>query len=38
LGDSEYEHIKNWVFEALASGKLVQAYDEANNLVQLKTW
>ncbi|AMA60596.1 restriction endonuclease subunit S [Bradyrhizobium sp. CCGE-LA001] len=36
LGNSDYEHIKNWAFDALASGKLMQTYDETNKLVQLQ--
>lgn len=30
-----YEHIKNWVFEALKSGSLTQAFDEKKNRVAL---
>ncbi|MHC2707829.1 hypothetical protein ACVIQS_000690 [Bradyrhizobium diazoefficiens] len=37
LGNNDCEHIRSWAFEALVSGKLIQTYDEANNLVQLKT-
>lgn len=36
LGADEYEHIKIWVFEALAAGTLVQALDDAGNRIQLK--
>ncbi|MFM0158957.1 restriction endonuclease subunit S [Paraburkholderia sediminicola] len=36
LGVDEYEHIKIWVFEALAAGTLVQALDDAGNRIQLK--
>lgn len=36
FGLEEYEHIKKWVFEALASGKLSQAFDDAGNRIQLK--
>ncbi|MEN4752265.1 restriction endonuclease subunit S [Pseudomonas sp. Ps21-P2] len=36
LGTNEFEHIKTWVFEALAAGKLVQAFDDANNRIELK--
>jgi type I restriction enzyme S subunit len=35
LGLDAYEHIKDWVFEALASGKLTQAFDDADNRIQL---
>ncbi|TPQ42369.1 restriction endonuclease subunit S [Bradyrhizobium guangdongense] len=37
LDNNDYEHIRTWAFEALVSGKLIQTYDEANNLVLLKT-
>ena len=48
LGASDYEQIKTWVFEALSSGRLVQAinvshYDEKTgapvlgNMIELKT-
>lgn len=33
---NEYEQIKKWIFEALASGKLTQGFDDADNLIQLK--
>lgn len=36
LGASDYEHIKAWVFEALASGRLAQAFDDAGNRIELK--
>jgi type I restriction enzyme S subunit len=36
LGPGAYEHIKDWVFEALASGKLVQSFEDASNCIQLK--
>ena len=36
FGISEYEQIKKWVFDALASGKLTQGFDDAGNLIQLK--
>lgn len=36
LGASEYEHIKAWVFEALAAGTLTQAFDDACNRIELK--
>ena len=32
----DYEHIKAWVFEALAAGTLSQAFDDAGNRIQLK--
>ena len=36
FGINEYEQIKKWVFEALASGKLTQGFDDADNRIQLK--
>ncbi|BBF66024.1 restriction endonuclease subunit S [Acidithiobacillus ferridurans] len=36
LGAHDYEHIKAWVFEALAAGTLSQAFDDAGNRIQLK--
>ncbi|MBU2804983.1 restriction endonuclease subunit S [Acidithiobacillus ferridurans] len=36
LGANDYEHIKAWVFEALAAGTLSQAFDDAGNRIQLK--
>lgn len=36
LGANDYEYIKSWIFEGIASGKLIQAFDEAGNRVQLK--
>lgn len=36
LGVSDYEYIKTWVFEALSTGTLTQAFDEAGNRIQLK--
>jgi type I restriction enzyme S subunit len=36
LSANDYEHIKTWVFEALAAGKLTQTFDEAGNRIQLK--
>jgi type I restriction enzyme S subunit len=36
-GVAEYDELKAWVFEALAQGRLIQGYDDANNRVQLKT-
>jgi type I restriction enzyme S subunit len=36
LGASDYEHIKTWVFEALAAGKLTQAFDDEGNRIELK--
>lgn len=35
LGAADYEHIKTWVFEALAAGKLVQAFDDDGNRIEL---
>lgn len=36
FGINEYEHIKKWIFEVLASGKLMQGFDDADNLIHLK--
>lgn len=36
LGTNDYEHIKAWVFDALAAGKLAQAFDDAGNRIQIK--
>ncbi len=36
LGANDYERIKAWVFEALAAGRLTQAFDDAGNRIQLK--
>lgn len=35
LGANDYEHIKSWVFEALAAGTLTQAFDDEHNRVAL---
>jgi type I restriction enzyme S subunit len=34
-GAAEYDELKTWVFEALKQGRLAQAYDDANNRVQV---
>lgn len=36
LGVADYEHTKKWVFEALRTGKLAQALDDAGNRIQIK--
>ncbi|MFA6928690.1 MAG: restriction endonuclease subunit S [Lentisphaeria bacterium] len=36
LGSDDYEHIKTWAFEALASGKLMQVLDDDENLIKLR--
>lgn len=36
LGASDYDAIKAWVFEALAAGSLVQAFDDDCNCIELK--
>jgi type I restriction enzyme S subunit len=36
LGVGAYEHIKSWVFDALAARKLTQAFDDMGNRIQLK--
>jgi type I restriction enzyme S subunit len=36
LGADAYEHIKGFVFDALATGKLTQAFDDVGNRIQLK--
>lgn len=36
LGANDYEQIKAWVFDALAAGRLAQAFDDAGNRIELK--
>lgn len=36
LGTNDYEHIKAWVFEALAAGALTQVLDDGGNRIELK--
>lgn len=36
LGSDDYEHIKAWTFEALATGKLMQVLDDDENLIKLR--
>ena len=36
MSNNDYEHIKTWVFEALAANTLTQTFDDAGNRVQLK--
>ncbi len=36
FGIHEYEHIKTWVFEALDTRTLTQAFDDAGNRIELK--
>lgn len=36
LGANDYEQIKTWVFDALAAGTLIQAFDDAGNRIELK--
>ena len=36
LGAPEYDQLKDWVFEALASGTLSQSFDDTNNRIQLQ--
>ena len=36
LVNVDYEHIKTWLFEALAAGKLAQEYDDLGNRILLK--
>ena len=36
LGASDYEHIKAWVFKALAAGTLTQAFDGPGNRIELR--
>lgn len=36
LNASDYEHIKDWVFEVLAKGRLTQVFDDKNNHIELK--
>ena len=35
FGPNEYDHVKELIFQALESGRLTQAYDEAGNRVQI---
>jgi type I restriction enzyme S subunit len=37
LGTNDREHIKAWVFEALAAGRLMQSFDDVGNRIELKT-
>lgn len=37
FGPIEYDHVKELIFQALETGHLTQAYDEAGNRVQLTT-
>jgi type I restriction enzyme S subunit len=37
LGLSDYEQIKIWVFDALSTGKLKQAFDDERNRIELKS-
>lgn len=36
LGTKDYEYIKTWIFDALATGKLIQVFDEVDNSTHLK--
>lgn len=36
LGANDYEHIKAWVFAALAAGTLTQALDDPGNRIEIK--
>ena len=36
LGASDYEFMKTWVFEAVATGALTQAFDDNGNRIELK--
>lgn len=36
LDINDYDHIKTWVFEALAAGTLAQAFDDAGNCIEIK--
>ncbi len=36
LGANDYEHIKAWVFDALADGTLTQGFNAAGNHIELK--
>ncbi|EKP0841473.1 restriction endonuclease subunit S, partial [Klebsiella pneumoniae] len=36
FGESDYEHIKAWVFKALAIGTLKQVFNDADNCIELK--
>ncbi len=37
LGANDYECIKAWVYEALAAGRLAQAFDDDGNRIELKS-
>lgn len=34
-GETEYDQVKDWIFQALKIGRLSQAYDDAGNRVQI---
>lgn len=36
LGANDFEHIRAWVFEALAAGALTQAFDGDGNRIELR--
>jgi type I restriction enzyme S subunit len=36
LDTNDYEHIKAWVFKALAAGTLTQKFDDASNRIELR--
>jgi type I restriction enzyme S subunit len=36
LGVADYEHIKAWVFDALATGALIQVFEDTDNRIELK--
>lgn len=36
LGADDFEHIKAWVFEALAAGTLTQVFDDTSNRIEIK--
>lgn len=37
LSASDYEHVKAWVFEALAAGTLTQEFDDDGNRIKIRT-
>lgn len=36
LGSTDYEYIKAWLFDELASSQLVQVFDDADNCIELR--
>jgi type I restriction enzyme S subunit len=36
FGAEEYDELKTWIFKALDDGRLIQTFDDANNILQIK--